>query len=106
MENLTNVNYFYFSYPEKKYKIKTEQIVVDAHGPDERYSLIQEKIGDKDIGILSKYSLDNPEMVLLFSGYPLHKENRKNGKKNIPVREIAGNLEILPKHREFGLLKL
>ena len=32
----------------------------------------------------------------------------KQGKwqKKIPVRENTGNLEILPKHREFGLLKL
>ena len=26
--------------------------------------------------------------------------------KKFPVRENTGNLEILPKHREFGLLKL
>ena len=32
----------------------------------------------------------------------------KHGKypKKIPVREIIGNLEILPKLREFGFLKL
>ena len=41
----------------------------------------------------------------LQTGYPLHRENRKNGQK-IPVRENTGNLEIVPKHREFGLLKL
>ena len=26
----------------------------------------------------------------------------ENGPKEIPVRENTGNLEILPKHREFG----
>ena len=35
-------------------------------------------------------------------GYPMHRGNRANGKKKIPVRENTGNLEILPKHREFG----
>ena len=29
-----------------------------------------------------------------------------NMAKKIPVRENTGNLEILPKHREFGLLRL
>ena len=37
------------------------------------------------------------------AGYPLHRENRKNGQKKIPVRENTGNLEILSKHREFYL---
>ena len=41
---------------------------------------------------------------MFYSGYPLHRENWDNGKK-IPVRENAGNLEILPKHTEFDLLK-
>ena len=40
------------------------------------------------------------------TGYPLHRENRENSKKEFPVRENTGNLEILPKHRELGLLKL
>ena len=43
------------------------------------------------------------------TGSPLHRENRENGPKKIPVRENTGNLEILLKHRkhmEFGLLKL
>ena len=39
------------------------------------------------------------------TGYPLHKEKEENGQKQ-SVRENTGNLEILPKHREFGLLKL
>ena len=30
----------------------------------------------------------------------MHRENRENGKKKIPVKENTGNLEILPKHRE------
>ena len=38
------------------------------------------------------------------SGYPLHRENRENGKEKIPVRENKGNLGILSKHGEFGLL--
>ena len=44
-------------------------------------------------------------MKMIITGYPLHRENRGNGNKN-PVRENIGKLEILPKHREFGLLKL
>ena len=40
------------------------------------------------------------------SGYPRHRENRENGGEKIPGRENTGNLEILPKHREFCLLKL
>ena len=39
------------------------------------------------------------------SGYPLYRENRENGKKK-SVGESTGNLEILLKHGEFGLLKL
>ena len=42
--------------------------------------------------------------VYLEAGYPLHRENRENDKKKI--RENTGNLEILPKHRDLGLLKL
>ena len=45
------------------------------------------------------------DFQLYSAGYPLHRENRENGQK-IPVRENTGNLEILPKHRVFGLLKL
>ena len=46
-------------------------------------------------------------MILLYGGdrVPTARENGKCPKK-IPVRENAGNLEILPKHRELGLLKL
>ena len=43
------------------------------------------------------------------AGYSLHRENRENrenGQKKFPVRDNTGNLEILLKHREFGLLKL
>ena len=40
------------------------------------------------------------------AGYPLHRENRENGQRKFHVREKAENLELLPKHREFGLLKL
>ena len=39
------------------------------------------------------------------TGYPLHRKNRENG----PGKSLSGktgNLEILPKHREFGLLML
>ena len=39
---------------------------------------------------------------LYVAGYPLQRENRENDPKKIPVRENTGNLEILPKHREFG----
>ena len=38
--------------------------------------------------------------VTFTTGYPLHRENRENGPKKIPVRENMGNLEILTKHRE------
>ena len=34
-----------------------------------------------------------------YAGYPLHTENRENGKKKIPVRENTGNVKILSKHR-------
>ena len=48
-----------------------------------------------------------PDVVLVhIAGYPLHRENKDNFQKEFPVRENTGNLEILPKHREFGLLKL
>ena len=43
---------------------------------------------------------------LAHTGYPLHRENRKNGKKTNSLSEKTENLEILPKHREFGLLSL
>ena len=33
-------------------------------------------------------------------GYPLHRENRENGPKKIPVRENTGNLEILSNTRK------
>ena len=36
------------------------------------------------------------------AGYPRHREN---GQKEFAFRENTGNLEILPKHREFGLLE-
>ena len=39
------------------------------------------------------------------TGYPLHRENRENDPNKIPVSENTGNLEILPKHREFGFLE-
>ena len=38
------------------------------------------------------------------TGYPLHRENRKNGQRKIPVRENTGNLEIWPKHRDLVCL--
>ena len=34
------------------------------------------------------------------AGYPRHRENRENGKKEFPVRENTGNLKMLSKHRE------
>ena len=40
------------------------------------------------------------------TGYPLHMENRENGPKKFCVRENTGDLVILPKHKEAGLLKL
>ena len=42
----------------------------------------------------------------LFQGTHCAGQTGKMAKKNIPVRENTGNLEILPKHREFGLFKL
>ena len=39
-------------------------------------------------------------------GYPVHRESRENVQKKILVKENTGNMEILPKHREFGFLKL
>ena len=38
-------------------------------------------------------------MVKDYTGYPLHRENRGNG-KNKYLSGKTGNLEILPKHRE------
>ena len=47
---------------------------------------------------------------MVFTGYPLHRENRENGQKKIPVRKKHreyGNLaKTQGKHREFVLLKL
>ena len=47
----------------------------------------------------------------LYTGYPLERENTGQGKqgkckKEFPVRENTGNLEILPKHREFGFAQV
>ena len=36
---------------------------------------------------------------------PTAQGKRGKWKKKIPVRENTGNLEILPKHMDFGLLK-
>ena len=33
----------------------------------------------------------------LYTGYPLHRENRKNGPKKSPSAKTQGNLKILPK---------
>ena len=35
------------------------------------------------------------------AGFSLHRENRENGERKILVMENKGNLEILPKHRDF-----
>ena len=43
---------------------------------------------------------------LLYQGTHCTGKTGKMAKKKIPVRENTGNLEILPKHREFGLFKL
>ena len=45
---------------------------------------------------------------LIYTGIQGPHGTGKTGKmvKKIPVRENTGNLEILPKHREFCLLKL
>ena len=45
-------------------------------------------------------------MHAIETGYPLHRENRENGHKKKSLSGKTLNLEILPKHREFGLLKL
>ena len=45
-------------------------------------------------------SLDSENIQKLRPGYPLHRENRENRRKKIPVRENTGNLEILPKLME------
>ena len=47
---------------------------------------------------------EGPGVCSYRTGYLLHRENRENG--NNKNRQNTGNLEILPKHREFGLLKL
>ena len=52
---------------------------------------------------IQKYKVENISFSAQYkhiTGYPRHRENRENGKK-FPVRENTGNLEILPKHREF-----
>ena len=41
---------------------------------------------------------DIKECSTFLSGSPLHSENRENGPKN-------SLSEVLPKHREFGLIK-
>ena len=56
----------------------------------------------KDPEVIGKVSRGSDRLL---SGSPLHRGNRENGKKN-PVRESTDNLEILPKHREFCMLKL
>ena len=44
--------------------------------------------------------------ILCSSRVPTQRENRENGQNHSPVRENTENLKILPKHREFCLLKL
>ena len=68
---------------EKKYRIEPE-VVTDAPSP--RSSPTRPHSG----------RLVQGKETLLYSGYPLHRENRKN----------TGNLEMLPKYKELGLLKL
>ena len=48
-------------------------------------------------------ALSSPSQVM--AGSLRHRENRENDHKK-SVRENTGKLEILPKHREFGLLRL
>ena len=43
--------------------------------------------------------------AVLLAG-PMTQGKQGKWQKKFPVRENTGNLEILPKHREFGLLKL
>ena len=42
----------------------------------------------------------------LYFKVPTAQGKQRKWPKEIPVRENTGNLEILPKHREFGFLKL
>ena len=46
-------------------------------------------------------------VVLLYSGYPRHRENRENGKKIIPCqgkhREFGNVVKTQEKHKEFCL---
>ena len=44
-------------------------------------------------------------LIFLNEGTHCTGKTGKMAKKQIPVRENTGNLEILPKHMEFGLLK-
>ena len=48
----------------------------------------------------------NQNTILLYNRVPTAQGKQGKWPKKIPVRENTGNLEILPKHREFGLLKL
>ena len=60
--------------------------------------------------LFSSYSYTFRENSFLSLGWVFEDEHRalhrENGQMKFPVRENTGNLEVLPKHREFGLLQL
>ena len=59
-----------------------------------------------DLKIHEHYFLNLARDVSASPRVPTAQENKENGQKKISVREYTGNLEILPKHREFCLLNL
>ena len=61
--------------------------------------------GDNRKLIVQKF-LDKVRVINICkdTGSPLHRET-ENGPKKIHIRENTGNFEILPKHKEFSMLK-
>ena len=44
--------------------------------------------------------------ILPSAGYPRHRENRENGRKNSMSGKTQGIWKFLGKHREFGMVNL
>ena len=67
---------------------------------------------DKDVarmeGLMSTWlgDLNRNVLVSTISRVPTAQGKQGKWQNKFPGRENTGNLEILPKHREFGLLKL
>ena len=57
-------------------------------------------------GTVKRFHFLLMEFIIVLLRVPTPQGKQGKWQKKIPVRENTGNLEILPKHREIGLLSL